>query len=107
RMRRETNHLRDLRHRPIVGFHEAGEFQGLLYLVMEYVRACNLAELLNQPGPFAVGRAVRLACQMLEALKEAHNNGVVHRDVKPSNVLVRPEPSGEECRLADFGMAKV
>jgi hypothetical protein len=106
RFRRETNHLRDLRHRHIVGFHEAGEFQGMLYLVMDYVPGFNLAELLKQQGPFAVGRAVRLTCQVLEALREAHNNGVVHRDVKPSNILVHTGPSGEEIRLADFGMAK-
>jgi eukaryotic-like serine/threonine-protein kinase len=106
RFRRETNHLRDLRHRHIVGFREAGDFRGMLYLVMDYVDGCNLAELLKQQGPFAPGRAVRLTCQVLEALLEAHNNGVVHRDVKPSNVLVQTGPSGEEIRLADFGMAK-
>ena len=106
RFRRETNHLRDLRHRHIVGFREAGEVQGLLYLVMDYVDGRSLAELLEREGPFAVGRAVRLTCQILEALGEAHNNGIVHRDVKPSNVLVRAGPEGEEIRLVDFGMAK-
>src|SRR5262249_42898817 len=106
RFRRETNHLRDLRHRYIVGFREAGEFQGLLYLVMDYVAGNDLDELLRQQGLFDVGRAVRLTCQVLEALGEAHNNGIVHRDVKPSNILVQPGPEGEEIRLADFGMAK-
>jgi serine/threonine-protein kinase len=106
RFRRETNHLRDLTHRHIVGFRDAGEVQGMLYLVMDYVDGPNLAELLKQQGPFAVRRAVRLMCQVLEALREAHNNGVVHRDVKPSNILVHTGPKGEEIRLADFGMAK-
>jgi hypothetical protein len=106
RFRRETNYLRDLSHRHIVGFRDAGEFRGMLYLVMDYVAGYNLAELLKQQGPFAPGRAVRLTCQVLEALREAHNNGVVHRDVKPSNVLVQAGPGGEEARLADFGMAK-
>jgi serine/threonine-protein kinase len=106
RFRREMNHLRELTHRHIVGFREAGESHGLLYLVMEYVDGSSLAELLRQEGPIAVGRAVRLMCQVLDALKEAHNNGVVHRDVKPSNVLVSSGPAGEECRLADFGLAK-
>jgi serine/threonine-protein kinase len=73
---------------------------------MDYVDGCNLAELLKREGPFDPGRAVRLACQLLEALLVAHNNGVVHRDVKPSNVLVQTGPHGEEVRLADFGMAK-
>jgi serine/threonine-protein kinase len=106
RFRRETSHLRDLTHRHIVGFREAGERHGLLYLVMEYVDGPSLAEVLRQEGPFDVGRAVRLMCQVLEALKEAHNNGIVHRDVKPSNVLLQTGPAGEECRLADFGLAK-
>jgi serine/threonine-protein kinase len=107
RFRREANHLRDLSHRYIVGFREAGEYQGLLYLVMEYVPGSNLAQLLGREGPFAVGRAVRLVSQILEALGEAHTNGVVHRDVKPSNILVHEGPGGEEARLADFGLAKM
>jgi serine/threonine-protein kinase len=106
RFRRETNHLRDLRHRHIVGFREAGECQGLLYLVMDYVAGPDLDELLRQQGRFEVGRAVRLGCQVLEALQVSHNNGVVHRDVKPANILVEMGPSGEEIRLADFGLAK-
>ncbi len=106
RFRRETTHLRDLRHRHIVGFREAGEAQGLLYLVMDYVPGSNLAEVLARDGPLAVPRAVRLACQVLDALSEAHKACVVHRDVKPSNVLVHAAPGGEECRLADFGLAK-
>jgi hypothetical protein len=106
RFRRETNHLRDLRHRHIVGFRDAGEVNGLLYLVMDYVPGSSLADLLVRQGPFEVGRAVRLTCQVLEALWEAHVNGVVHRDVKPGNVLVTAGPGGEEVRLADFGLAK-
>jgi serine/threonine-protein kinase len=106
RFRRETNHLRDLKHRHIVGFREAGEYQGLLYLVMDYVDGCDLSEMLRQQGPFGVARALRLTCQVLEALWEAHSNGVVHRDVKPSNILVQSGPCGEEIRLADFGLAK-
>jgi len=106
RFRREANHLRDLIHRHVVGFREAGEFRGLLYLVMDYVCGKSLAELLGQQGPFAVARAVRLTRQVLEALGAAHGNGIVHRDVKPSNVLVHDGPDGEEVRLADFGLAK-
>ncbi len=106
RFRRETNHLRDLRHQHIVGFRDAGEVHGLLYLVMDYIPGSSLADLLARQGPFDVGRAVRLTCQVLEALGEAHGNGVVHRDVKPGNILVTAGPDGEEVRLADFGLAK-
>jgi serine/threonine-protein kinase len=107
RFRREASHLRDLSHRHIVGFREAGEYQGLLYFAMDYIPGSNLAELLRREGRFAVGRAVRLVCQLLEALTEAHGNGVVHRDVKPSNILVHNAATGEEVRLADFGLAKM
>jgi serine/threonine-protein kinase len=106
RFRRETNHLRDLSHPHIVGFRDAGEAGGLLYLVMEYVPGSSLATLLAEQGPFAVGRAVRLAGHVLLALVCSHNAGVVHRDVKPSNILVTAGHAGEEARLADFGLAK-
>jgi serine/threonine-protein kinase len=108
RFRREASHLRDLGHPHIVGFREAGESGGLLYLVMDYIPGSNLAELLRREGRLAVGRAVRLVCQVLEALGEAHGNGVVHRDVKPSNILVHSAAGhGEAARLADFGLAKM
>jgi serine/threonine-protein kinase len=106
RFRREAEQLEDLNHRHVVGFREAGEFNGSLYLVMEYVAGRNLAELLREQGEFDYRRAVRLTCQLLEALGAAHGNGVVHRDVKPSNVLIHNGPDGEEVRLADFGLAK-
>src|SRR5581483_7979034 len=64
------------------------------------------ARLLEQQGPFPLGRAGQLLGQVLLALAYSHAAGVVHRDVKPSNILVTPGPSGEEARLADFGLAK-
>src|SRR5262245_50989334 len=73
---------------------------------MDYVGRRDLDELLRQQGRFEVGRAVRLGCQVLEALQVSHNNGVVHRDVKPGNILIETSTSGEEIRLADFGLAK-
>jgi serine/threonine-protein kinase len=106
RFRRETAHLRDLTHPHIVGFRDSGEAGGLLYLVMEYVPGFSLGKLLEQQGPFAVGRAVRLTGHVLLALAYSHAAGVVHRDVKPSNILVTAGASGEEARLADFGLAK-
>ena len=78
----------------------------MLYLVMDYVPGPSLATLLEQQGPFAVDRAVRLIGHVLLALAFAHVNGVVHRDVKPANVLVMTGPTGEEARLVDFGLAK-
>jgi hypothetical protein len=107
RFRRETAHLRDLQHRYIVGFRDAGNAAGLLYLVMEYVSGPSLAKLLRDQGPFDVPRAVRLIGHVLEALACSHAAGVVHRDVKPSNILITEGPAGEEeARLADFGLAK-
>jgi serine/threonine-protein kinase len=106
RFERESSHLRDLRHRYIVGFRDAGvTAEGRLYLAMEYVNGRNAAKVVEEQGPMEVGRAVRLACQVLEALAYAHGAGVVHRDVKPSNILLTEGPA-EEVRLADFGLAK-
>ena len=72
RFQRETNHLRDLRHRHIVGFRDAGEHEGLLFVAMDYVAGCDLGELLDKQGAFEVGRAVRPTCQVLDALWEAY-----------------------------------
>ncbi len=82
RFQRETDHLRDLRHRHIVGFRDSGKVEGLLYLVMDYIPGQSTGELVRQQGPLAFGRAVRLVCQVLEAVDHAHRAGVVHRDVK-------------------------
>jgi serine/threonine-protein kinase len=108
RFLREADTLRRLAHPNIVAFREIGESSGQLYFAMDYVRGTDAARLLKKEGgPLAVGRAVGLVCQLLEALAHAHAQGFVHRDVKPANVLVAEENGREVLRLADFGLARI
>jgi len=107
RFLREANTLRQLRHPHIVAFHEMRREGDVLCFAMDYVPGVNAADLIRSEGWLGIGRAVRLACQMLEALHYAHGRGFVHRDVKPGNLLVSQSREGETCKLADFGLARV
>ena len=107
RFLREVSILAELRHRNIVHFHDAGEAKGLLFFIMDYVAGADAKQLLKANGAFSVERAVRLTCQVLEALEYAHELGYVHRDIKPANLLVTTEDSFEMVKLADFGLARV
>jgi len=86
----------------IVAVYDAGEADGRPFLVMEYVAGPSLAEHLAQHGPLALGRAVVLVCDVLQALARAHALGVVHGDVTPANILLTP---AGRAKLADFGAA--
>jgi serine/threonine-protein kinase len=104
---REANILRSLDHPNIVAFRDIGESNGHLYLAMDYVPGIDARRLLTEHGPLAIPRAVRLVCQLLEALEYAHARGFVHRDIKPANVQVTEEGGREVARLIDFGLARV
>jgi serine/threonine-protein kinase len=106
RFLREIDILRQLRHAYIVGLQDSGEAEGVLYFVMDLVEGIDAGQLVKQTGPLSVGRAVRLACQLLEALAFAHQQGFVHRDVKPANLLVTGSGAAEMVRLADFGLGR-
>jgi eukaryotic-like serine/threonine-protein kinase len=99
---RESRASAGFSHPNAVAVYDTGEDAGLLYLVMELVDGPSVAQLVAG-GPLPVERAVRIAAQVLDALDAAHASGVVHRDVKPANVLVTK--SGD-AKLADFGIAK-
>jgi eukaryotic-like serine/threonine-protein kinase len=82
--------------------------EGLLYLVMEFVRGRTLTELIRQDFPLPPARLIDLACQILAGLHEAHSQGVVHQDVKPDNILVeRLRTGGDLVKIADFGIARL
>src|SRR5262249_44421461 len=82
-----------------------GEACGALFFAMEYVEGESAGTLVKRDGPFALERVVALGCQLLDALAHAHSHGIVHRDVKPSNVLVTTVDGREMLKLADFGLA--
>ncbi|MEX2236826.1 MAG: protein kinase [Dehalococcoidia bacterium] len=84
------------------GLLEYGSDQGLIYIVMEYVEGQPLRGLLSQ-GPLEVKRALRIAVQIARALEEAEARGVVHRDIKPDNVMVR---ANDSVKVLDFGIAR-
>lgn len=94
--------LARLAHPHIVGVHEAFEEDNSLHLVLDYVEAGSLADRLKS-GPIPEPEAVRLIAEVLSALAYCHAHGVVHRDVKPGNVLIGADGG---ARLADFGIAK-
>ncbi len=104
---RECSILAELSHPNIVGFHEIGEADGILFLVMEYISGVDLASILERRGRLDVKSATRILCQALAGLGHAHSRGFVHRDIKPSNILISTTPGQRVAKLADFGLARV
>ncbi|HJL90255.1 MAG TPA: Stk1 family PASTA domain-containing Ser/Thr kinase [Acidimicrobiales bacterium] len=102
RFRREAQAAANLNHPNIVSVYDWGEEQGTYFIVMEYVEGRSLAEMIRTEGAFHPDRAADIATDITAALGFAHRNGLVHRDVKPGNVLVTP--SGQ-VKVADFGIA--
>ena len=106
RFEREANILAKLRSRNIVQIIEYGEVEGTVYLVTEYVPDGDLHGWLKSTGPLETVQALRLVGDVSDALFDAHRAGVVHRDVKPSNVLLWERQEGELVPyLTDFGIA--
>ncbi|HEX5621571.1 MAG TPA: protein kinase [Solirubrobacteraceae bacterium] len=92
-------------HPNVVPVFEAGESDGVLFLVMRYVDGIDLRALVDSAGALEPSRAVRIVCQVAAALDAAHRRGLVHRDVKPPNVLIT-QVGEEHAYLTDFGLTK-
>jgi hypothetical protein len=109
RFMRESRMAARLEHPNILPIYEAGEAEGQLYIAMRYVQGSDLAKLLEREGRLQPERAIGLLDQVANALDAAHRGGLVHRDVKPANILIAPElgpGSTEHCYLCDFGLLK-
>lgn len=101
---REAQAAARLAHPNIVTVHDFGEDDEVSYLVMEFIEGRELAQLFDERTPFDLASAVRIVCDLLEALAYAHDHGVVHRDVKPANVMI--DRAGR-VKLTDFGVARL
>jgi streptogramin lyase len=107
RFLRESELAAAIDHPNIVPVFQAGEVGGHLYIAMRHVEGTDLKRLLRRDGPLAPERALALVGQVADALDAAHARGLVHRDVKPSNVLVSRHAEREHAYLADFGVTKL
>lgn len=104
RFQREARAAASLCHPNVVSVFDAGRVESTWFIAMEYVRGMSLAELLRRHGRLPLDRAVDLAAQTAAGLSAAHRAGIVHRDVKPSNVMV---DESSTVKLLDFGIARM
>ena len=102
RFRREATAAANLNHPNVVAVYDWGSAAGTYYIVMEYIEGQSLAELLRSGGPLPAERSAEIAMYVAAALGFAHENGVIHRDVKPGNVLLSPDG---KVKVTDFGIA--
>jgi serine/threonine-protein kinase len=108
RFRREADILKQLDHPNVVRYLGNGIGDGVLWVAMEFIYGENAGDLIDRAGPLAVVGATKIALHVLKGLAAAHRRGFVHRDVKPSNILLALRPSGRyKVRLADFGLARM
>jgi serine/threonine-protein kinase len=108
RFRREARAIHRLRHRSIITLYNFGRLPDRrFYLAMEYVEGPELSQLVRE-RPLELTRAVRLLVQLANAIDHAHSRGVVHRDLKPRNIVIANHEQGDELlKVLDFGVAKI
>ncbi len=92
-----------LSHPNIVGIYDVGEEDGIYYIVMEYVKGCTLKEYIKEKGKIGYVETLNIVRQIALALEHAHKNGVIHRDIKPHNILMTEDGN---VKVTDFGIAR-
>jgi serine/threonine protein kinase len=105
RFKQEIKLARKITHRNVLRTHDFGEADGVPYISMEYLEGVTLKDLVKSKGALPLGVGLRIAKQMCQGLEAAHQQGVVHRDIKPQNMLIIPETG--ELKIMDFGIARV
>jgi eukaryotic-like serine/threonine-protein kinase len=103
RFRREASSAAGLSHQNIVGIFDRGEWEGTYYIAMEYVAGRSLKSVVREDGPLDPAKAIDIVIQILRGARFAHRRGVVHRDLKPHNVIIDEEG---RARVTDFGIAR-
>src|ERR687898_44463 len=103
---RESRLAASIDHPNVIPVYAAGEEDGMLYIAMRFVDGTDLRTLLARGGPLAPRRAANVVAQVAAALDAAHERGLVHRDVKPANVLVAAPGAADHVYLTDFGLTK-
>ncbi len=106
RFRRESRTAASIDHPNILPVYQAGEWNGRLFLAMRFVDGPDLSSLLRREGPLDVHDTLEILTQIGDALDAAHARGLVHRDVKPANVMLERRDTGWRAYLTDFGLAK-
>src|ERR671932_791885 len=101
RFRREAKAAAALSHPNIVSIYDRGQTNGTYYIAMEVIEGRSLKELILTRGPLPIGHTITYTLEILEALRFAHRHGIIHRDVKPHNILI-----GERLKVTDFGIAR-
>jgi eukaryotic-like serine/threonine-protein kinase len=103
RFRREAQAAAGLQHPNVVGVYDRGDYDGTYYIAMEHLPGRSLKQLIRQEAPLEPVRAIDITLQILKAARFAHRHGVIHRDLKPHNVIV--DESGH-VKVTDFGIAR-
>lgn len=103
RFRNELKIARNIRQKNVCGMFDLGEAKGSYFITMEYIRGEDLKSLIRKMGQLSMGQAITLAKQICDGLGEAHRLGVVHRDLKPQNIMIDKQG---EARIMDFGIAR-
>lgn len=104
RLKSEIRLARRISHRNVVRTHDFGEADGLYYITMEYVAGTSLRQLIDQHGRLSVEATLAVGKQLCRALEVAHEQGVIHRDIKPQNMMVQPDGV---LKVMDFGVARL
>ncbi len=106
RFRREAQAAARLKHPNVVPIYDFGvSSEGLVYIAMELVEGKSIRDMLREQGPFAPQMAAEIVAQVCSALEAAHKKNIVHRDIKPDNIVVDATPTGTSVKVLDFGIA--
>src|SRR5579885_2862944 len=108
RLHRESVALAKMKHDRIIAVTDFGKTdEGTVYLVTEYIPGRTLSQIIRESGPLAMEQALDVFIQICDGLAYAHQKGVLHRDVKPSNVIFTPEAHLRSLKILDFGIAQI